>query len=85
MNPSYQPHWSRCEPTGLLYIASFLQSKNIDVRVLDLNVEKMKVEDVIKYISSYKPLSIGISAITRQAERAYQLGRNIKKKVSSPN
>jgi anaerobic magnesium-protoporphyrin IX monomethyl ester cyclase len=85
MNPSYQPHWSRCEPTGLLYIASFLQSKNIDVRVLDLNVEKMKVEDVIKYISSYKPLSIGISAITRQAERAYQLGRNIKKKFEEIN
>ena len=85
INPSCQPHWSRCEPTGLLYIASFLQSKNIDVRVLDLNVEEMKIKDIIKYISIYKPRFIGISTITRQADRAYQLGQNIKKNFENIN
>lgn len=80
INPSYQPHWSKCEPTGLLYIASFLKKNDIKVRILDLNVEKKNIEGILLYIKKYKPNFIGISSITRQAMRAYNLGRRIKRR-----
>lgn len=83
INPSYQPHWSRCEPTGLLYIASYLEERGIDVKLLDLNIQKKNTRKIISYINDFKPGFVGISLITRQALRAYRLGKNLKK--SNPN
>lgn len=85
INPSYQPHWSRCEPTGLLYIASFLKSKGVKVRILDLNIEKMNIKESLNYIAKFKPNFVGISSITRQALQAYRLGRAIKKRFTNIN
>lgn len=83
INPSYQPHWSLYEPTGLLYLATYLKKRGIEVKILDLNIEKLSTRECLNFISKFKPKFIGITAITRQALRAYHLGRAIKKRFSN--
>lgn len=85
INPSYQPHWSKCEPTGLLYIASFLKRMGLQVKILDMNVEIKTIKEIIDYIEGSNPGFVGISSITRQALRAYHLGRVIKKRFPDIN
>ncbi|MBU0758001.1 MAG: B12-binding domain-containing radical SAM protein [Nanoarchaeota archaeon] len=78
INPSYQPHWSRCEPTGLLYLASFLEQYNLKTDILDLNVTSCSDEDIIYKVMKENYRVIGITAITRQANQAYKIGKALK-------
>jgi radical SAM superfamily enzyme YgiQ (UPF0313 family) len=83
INPSYQPHWSCYEPTGLITLATYLNKKNINSRIIDLNLSKDIQESVCEIIIKNKIKIIGITAITRQAERAYKIGKLIKEKCSN--
>lgn len=78
IHPSYQPHWSRYEPTGLISLATYLNSKNINSKIIDLNVSRISLQGICKLIIKNRIRLVGISAITRQAERAYEIGKLIK-------
>lgn len=81
INPSYQPHWSRCEPTGLLYVSAYLESKNVVADILDMNVENKKPKEIIDLIKKESYNFVGISAITCQILGAYNIGKKIKKEL----
>jgi len=79
INPSFELPWSKCEPTGLLYVATYLASKGIKVKILDLNVEDIGPGGVLEMIKLCQPQIVGITALTRQALTAYSLGKTIKR------
>jgi len=52
------------EPLGLAYIAGYLVSKNISVRIIDAPAEKMSGDDIVKSILNQGEDIIGISMLT---------------------
>ena len=52
------------EPLGLAYIAGYLISKNIRVRIIDAPAEKMSGDDIVKSILNKGENIIGISMLT---------------------
>jgi len=57
-------------PLGLLYIAGYLRSKGVNVKVLDLNVNK-GFENELRV---YKPSVVGISCNNSNVKQALRLG-----------
>ncbi|MEM4267576.1 MAG: radical SAM protein [Candidatus Woesearchaeota archaeon] len=66
------------EPLGLFSIASFLAKRGVCCQVVDWNVSDTSLSCVDLLIKQTKPRIVGISAITRQTEKAYIIGRHIK-------
>jgi len=80
ISPSYQPHWSQGEPTGLASLVSYLKKyAGVSSSILDLNISDMDEEEIIRYVKSYSPRLIGLTAITKQVLDAYRIGRMLKK------
>lgn len=71
---------SGCEPTSLLYLASYINSKtNWRATIIDSNY----VEDPVRTILKQDYDTVGISAMTCDYEQATKLAREIKKNKSS--
>jgi len=79
VSPSYRPHWSDCVPTGLIELGTFIKSQGYTCEILDLNLLELDQREAVEYILLRHPRVVGISCITRQALRGYEIGRNIKK------
>lgn len=71
INPEIEPTVIS-PPLGLMYIASNLQHYGIEVKIIDLNCNKLEVDFV--------PDFIGISCITVQADNAYYIGKKLKRR-----
>jgi radical SAM superfamily enzyme YgiQ (UPF0313 family) len=65
-------------PLGLLYIASYLMSKNIKVEFLDLNTENHK--RLFERLDEFKPDFVGISSDISNIKNAKEIARKIKEK-----
>lgn len=52
------------EPLGIAYIASYLETKKIPVRIIDAQAENLTIDDVIKNIVSHNDTIVGISMLT---------------------
>ncbi len=50
-------------PLGLAYIASYLESHNYEVGIIDANVENLSDGQIIKRIKQFNPKIIGFSAL----------------------
>ncbi|MFH1606036.1 MAG: radical SAM protein [Nanoarchaeota archaeon] len=66
-------------PTGLAYIASYLEQQNHEVKILDLSVEQINLNKLKQFIDSFKPEIIGLTAVTPNILRAYNIINNLKK------
>jgi len=68
-------------PLGLLNIARILEDAGHEVRVLDANAakRKMNIPDIVQYAQHMKPDIIGISLLTSFIKSAYQLVAELKK------
>ena len=68
-------------PTGLLYIASFIRSRetDIDIRILDLRTEPRSDERFAQELLSYKPGLVGISGMIFETPEVLQLARSVKR------
>src|SRR3989338_1637015 len=64
---------TQLQPLGVLYIASFLESKGIKTEVLDFNVEKKKAFDPSQYDL------IGYSVTSGNIENTLESVRRVKK------
>jgi radical SAM superfamily enzyme YgiQ (UPF0313 family) len=64
---------------GLAYIAAFLKEKGYDVKIVDMEAEKLKSKDIIKKIKSAKPDIVGLTANTMQIKDASTIAKMIKK------
>ncbi len=68
----YSPvtHESLCPPLGLMYLASCireLSGKKREIRIIDMRVDKMTLEDICTEISHFAPDFVGISALSHEA------------------
>lgn len=63
------------QPIGLTYIAAYLRSKNIEVKIYDSQVEMEPIQSVIR---NYKPGIIGITSVTFLVHSAIELSKLIK-------
>lgn len=71
-------------PLGLLYIASSIREswKNVEVKIIDLGVENMSIDDVGNNIREFDPDILGLSTLTVEAEimeKIARLAKTIKK------
>ena len=71
------------EPLGLAYIAAYLESDEIPVRVIDAPAMGMGVEDVVQDIVQHKDAIVGITMLTPAFRAVADLSASIKK--SFPN
>lgn len=53
-------------PLGLLYVASFAESKGYRVHLMDAIAEKLTFEDIESFINEHRPPFIGITSVTQQ-------------------
>lgn len=58
---------------GIAYIASYLQSKKIDVKIVDSKVLQLTLDDVANVIREFKPNVIGLGPFTEEIIQAYQV------------
>ena len=66
-------------PLGLAYIASFLESKGVDSRILDMNIEQ---DDAAAQVSRIPgpPDIIGITSMTSSVMNAFEIAAECRKK-----
>ena len=69
--------FSRLLPLGLLAIAANVNPKH-SLKVLDVTVKNMSIEDTVRYIEDYKPDVLGLSVVTRRLYPMYVISRRIK-------
>ncbi len=65
-----------CPPLGLLYLASTLRQTfgaDVDVRVVDLSLERRRYFDARDLLAAFRPDVVGIGALNWEAEEAGQL------------
>lgn len=63
---------------GIASIAGFVESKGIEVRVLDPVAEKYSLKDSLKWIRKYQPDVVGIGAFTQEIINAAKTAKEIK-------
>lgn len=69
------------EPLGIAYIAGYLISENIDVRIIDAPAEKMTGDDVVQRILDLNGKIIGISMLTPSFGVVRDLCKKIKEAI----
>ena len=65
-----------CPPLGLLYLASTLRQTfgaGVDVKVVDLSLERRRYTQVQDLLKTFRPDVVGIGALNWEAEEAGQL------------
>ena len=61
--PPCGPSATSYHPYGALYIGTYLQNKGYEVKVLNIDLERLNNSETIKRIKEYGPDIIGFSAI----------------------
>ena len=69
-------------PLGLGYLASYLVSKKIDVKIADLRYGNMR--EFIRLLKEYNPDIVGISCMTPNQNEAYKTARTVKRILGNP-
>lgn len=73
--------WTKIEgampPLGLAYISSFLESKGIDSKIIDMNVEQGDAQAQVGRITG-SPAIIGITAMTSTIMNAYEIAQALR-------
>jgi radical SAM superfamily enzyme YgiQ (UPF0313 family) len=70
-------------PLGVLYIATFLRKKGIDVRLIDASIQGHSLEKLVQEILKEEPLMVGFSAMTIQIGGVLELTAELKKRKPS--
>ena len=73
---------STSPPLGLLYVAAYAESKGREVRVMDVNAERLSFEDIERFVSEHRPRWVGFTAVTAQIINTHRIA-GIIKRVSS--
>jgi radical SAM superfamily enzyme YgiQ (UPF0313 family) len=73
--------WTKIEgampPLGLAYISAYLESKGIDSKIIDMNVEQGDAKTQVEKIEE-KPDIIGITSMTSTIINAYEIAKFLK-------
>lgn len=68
-------------PIGLMYIASYLNSKGYNCQILDIGLKSLSLAETISYIKKVNPRVVGISILTPSTITAVPLAKAVKKKL----
>lgn len=68
-------------PIGLMYIATYLNSKGYNCRILDIGLNAMSLKETVGYIKNVSPRMVGISILTPSTITAVPLAKEIKKEM----
>jgi len=71
-------------PLGLGYLASSCKQKGYKVAIIDLDVEHLSMDVLIKKVASLKPRLIGVSCLSPLVSIAVGITRDIKKSFDIP-
>ena len=66
-------------PLGLMYISSVLRQKGHDIRILDMRLDRLKPEEVVKKFKDFKPDIVGFSTLTLEANLMHRVAALLKK------
>lgn len=77
IGPSYPP-------LGILYIAGTMEQVGVDVKVLDIDADKIPADKLVTSISNFRPDLIGITATTPTIKGAFGLSDLIKRHYEIP-
>jgi radical SAM superfamily enzyme YgiQ (UPF0313 family) len=72
--PSY-PH------IGLGYVAGYLESRGLDVSVVDSKLERLSLEDTVYRIVKESPQIVGLTAFTHEIDQAAKVASAIKSRL----
>jgi hypothetical protein len=64
-----------CPPLGLLYLAATLRQRfgsDVDVRVVDLSIERRRCFDARELLQTFRPDVVGLGALNWEAEESGQ-------------
>lgn len=65
-------------PLGLTYLASFLKSNNIDVKIVDSLAKNLTINETMEEIKKYKPDFIGLNCLSLNQNEVFNLIKTIK-------
>ncbi|NLO03555.1 MAG: B12-binding domain-containing radical SAM protein [Bacteroidales bacterium] len=68
-------------PLGLGYLAAYLRSKDIEVKIADLRHDKKK--KFLNLLNEYNPDIVGISCMTPNQNEAYGIARTVKNSLKN--
>lgn len=66
-------------PIGIMYIATYLNMKGYNCKILDIGLKSLSLLDTINYIRNINPRIVGISILTPSVVSAILLANEIKK------
>lgn len=64
---------------GLAYTAAYLEKNNIDVKIIDLRLERINSNEFVKKLKKEKPAVVGLTAFTDEIVAAASIARIVKK------
>ncbi|MGC9209351.1 MAG: B12-binding domain-containing radical SAM protein [Nitrososphaeria archaeon] len=70
-------------PMASMYLAAYVRKFGFRPRILDLDVESMSDEEVVRQVESASPRVVGMTAFTSTVKTAYRLLNRIKERVSN--
>jgi anaerobic magnesium-protoporphyrin IX monomethyl ester cyclase len=72
------PYFGRELPLGLAYLAGYLESQEISVEILDLNIYRENISLLRRVLEKVDPVVVGISAFTVDIIKAGAIARAVK-------
>jgi radical SAM superfamily enzyme YgiQ (UPF0313 family) len=69
---------SSSPPLGVAYIAAVLKNNNIEVAILDMHIQALDIEDVIKHYREKQPKIVALSATTPTFPNAVKIANLLK-------
>jgi len=70
---------STSPPLGLLYVAAYAESAGHEVKVLDVNAEGLRLEDIEHTAADFQPDFAGLTAVTAQIQSTHEIAAAIKR------
>jgi len=71
-------------PLGILYVGAMLENIGAEVKLIDVDADRMSIDAILSYVKGFSPNIIGITATTPLIEEAYNIASFIKKHFSVP-
>jgi radical SAM superfamily enzyme YgiQ (UPF0313 family) len=72
--PEVNPYWNATRPSlGISYIASYLESNGIQVKIFDANYNTWTDHQTVEFVAAYKPDIIGLSSMTHEISMAHTI------------
>jgi radical SAM superfamily enzyme YgiQ (UPF0313 family) len=69
-------------PLGIAYVGAVLEKSGVDVKIVDLDIEREKMEMITDTFASFKPEYVGISGVTPQMNNVYKIAELAEKTIN---